>query len=124
MFNFLIALIVIASILLVIIVLAQNPKGGGLSQGFSSSNQFMGVQNTNKFLTKATWSLVGFIALASIVSANISINQKSNTDTQSEVIKDVKQEAPAAAGNAKGGAQTANPFGGAQKSAPAAQGSK
>jgi len=126
MFNFLIALIVIAAILLVIIVLAQNPKGGGLSQGFSSSNQFMGVQNTNKFLTKATWSLVGFIGFASIISANISINQKSNTDTQSEVIKDVKQEMPsAAAGNAgNGAAKTANPFGGAQKSSSQAKGSK
>lgn len=119
MFNFLIALIVIAAILLIIIVLAQNPKGGGLSQGFSSSNQFMGVQNTNKFLNKATWSLVGFIALASIVSANISINQKnSQEDSQSEVLKDVKQEMPNATANGGGApAKTANPFGGAKQQA-------
>lgn len=116
MFNLLIVLIVIASILLVVIVLAQNPKGGGLAHGFSSSNQFMGVQNTNKFLSKATWSLVGFIALASIISASISINQNDKQDSSSDVINSAKQEADKAQ---KQQAPTANPFGGNQQQAPA-----
>lgn len=92
MFSFLIILIVIAAILLVIIVLAQNPKGGGLSQGFSSSNQIMGVQNTNKFLTKATWSLVGFIAAVCIISAGIAIDSTASEGDQSEVIKTLQKE--------------------------------
>ena len=45
MFGFLIVLIVIASVLLIVIVLAQNPKGGGLAQGFSGGSQFMGVES-------------------------------------------------------------------------------
>lgn len=109
MLSFLMVLIVIAAILLVIIVLAQNPKGGGLAQGFSSSNQIMGVQNTNKFLNKATWSLVAFIAFASIITAGMKINDKSDQDqSQSEIIKQAKKESEkAASANTK----TALPFG-------------
>lgn len=109
MFNFLLVLIVIAAILLVIIVLAQNPKGGGLAQGFSSSNQFMGVQNTNKFLNKATWSLVGFIALVSIISAGMIIDDSAVEEQVSDVIKGAKQE-QAAQQQQETAAPMANPF--------------
>ena len=60
-------LIVIASILLVFIVLMQNPKGGGLSTDFGAAQQIGGVKQTADFIEKATWSLAGFIAVASIV---------------------------------------------------------
>ncbi len=108
MFNLLIALIVIASVLLIVIVLAQNPQGGGLSQGFSSSNQFLGVQSTNNFLNKATWSLVGFVAFASVITAGISISSTDNTSSDSEVIKNVQAEQPAS--QAPAASKTANPF--------------
>ncbi len=57
-FTLFMVLIIIASVLLTIIILAQNPKGGGLSGTFggSSSAQF-GVQRTNDFMEKATWGL-------------------------------------------------------------------
>ena len=45
MYVFISILILIASILLILIVLIQNSKGGGLASGFSSSNQIMGVNN-------------------------------------------------------------------------------
>ena len=44
MYVFISILILIASILLILIVLIQNSKGGGLASGFSSSNQIMGVR--------------------------------------------------------------------------------
>ncbi len=50
-------LILITCILLVLIVLVQNAKGGGLAANFSSSNQVMGVRKTTDFLEKATWTL-------------------------------------------------------------------
>jgi len=50
-------LIVFACIFLILIVLVQNSKGGGLASNFSSSNQVMGVRKTADFLEKATWSL-------------------------------------------------------------------
>ena len=40
-----------------LVVLVQNPKGGGLASGFASSNQIMGVKKTTDFLEKATWTL-------------------------------------------------------------------
>ncbi len=50
-------LIFIVCILMILIVLAQNSKGGGLTSSFSGGNQVMGVKKTSDFLEKATWTL-------------------------------------------------------------------
>ncbi len=55
--TFLIILIVLVSVLLSLMVLIQNPKGGGLSSGFAGSSNLMGVQRTGDFLEKGTWGL-------------------------------------------------------------------
>lgn len=60
-------LIIVASVLLVFIVFIQNPKGGGLSSDFGAAQQIGGVQKTNDFIDKATWSLAGIIAVLSII---------------------------------------------------------
>ena len=63
-------LIVLASILLGLIVLIQNPKGGGLAgniAGFSS--QFMGVKQTNDVLEKGTWILASVVAVLCLISS-------------------------------------------------------
>ena len=60
-------LIILASILLVLVVLMQNPKGGGLSTDFGAAQNIGGVKQTNEFIEKATWSLAGFIGVVSIV---------------------------------------------------------
>jgi preprotein translocase subunit SecG len=60
-------LIIIASVLLIIVVFVQNPKGGGLSTDFGAAHQIGGVQKTNDFIDKATWSLAGIIMVLSIV---------------------------------------------------------
>ncbi len=57
MTSFLIILALIVCVLLVLVVLVQNPKGGGLASNFASSNQIMGVKKTTDFLEKATWTL-------------------------------------------------------------------
>ena len=69
MFNVLVILIVIASILMIGIVLIQKSKGGGLASNFASSNQIMGVRKTNSFVEKATWTLATVICVLSILSA-------------------------------------------------------
>ncbi len=57
-FTLFMILIIIASILLVIIIMAQNPKGGGLSGTFGGASAAnFGVQRTNDFMEKATWTL-------------------------------------------------------------------
>lgn len=60
-------LIILASILLVLVVYIQNPKGGGLSSDFGSASQLGGVQKTNDFIEKTTWVLAGSIMVISIL---------------------------------------------------------
>lgn len=62
-------LVIILSAILGLIVLIQNPKGGGLSASLGGfSNQLMGVKQTTDVLEKGTWvfaALVGLLCLAS-----------------------------------------------------------
>jgi preprotein translocase subunit SecG len=66
---FITILILIEAVFMILIVLVQNSKGGGLAAGFSSSNQIMGVRKTTDFLEKATWGLAIAIIVLSIVVA-------------------------------------------------------
>jgi len=60
-------LIILASILLIIVVFVQNPKGGGLSSDFGAAHQLGGVKKTTDFIEKATWTLAGTIMVVSII---------------------------------------------------------
>lgn len=66
MITFLVIFGILICVLLVLIILIQNPKGGGLSSGFSSSNNIMGVQRTGDFLEKGTWSLAIILMVVAI----------------------------------------------------------
>ncbi len=76
----LIVLIIITSILLGLIVLVQNPKGGGLASNFASSNQFMGARKTADFLEKTSWTLA--IVLLVLSLATILAIPRNIADTQ------------------------------------------
>lgn len=67
MYTLITVLLFITCILLVLIVLVQNSKGGGLASNFQASNQIMGVRKTTDFLEKATWGLAGALLFLSIV---------------------------------------------------------
>jgi len=85
-------LIIVVCVFLVLIVLVQNSKGGGLASNFAGSNQIMGVRKTADFLEKATWTLaVGLLVLSLLasltmpkgkVNANRSAIEKQIQDTQ------------------------------------------
>jgi preprotein translocase subunit SecG len=68
MFTVIIILAIIASILLILAVLIQNPKGGGIAANFSAANQIAGVKKTNEFIEKATWTLAISIMVLSVGS--------------------------------------------------------
>ena len=72
-------LIIVACIMLAIVIMAQNPKGGGLSGTFggNSSAQF-GVQRTNDFMEKTTWTL-GIIIVVLIVISVIVVAKPTRT---------------------------------------------
>jgi preprotein translocase subunit SecG len=62
-------LIILACVILSLIVLVQNPKGGGLAGSIAGfSNQFMGVKQTTDVLEKGTWIFAAVIAILSITS--------------------------------------------------------
>ena len=90
-FTLFMILIMIASILLIIIVMAQNPKGGGLSGTFggTSSAQF-GVQRTNDFMEKATWVLGASIIVLILLSVILTAKPSSRLQQAP-----AKKEAPA-----------------------------
>ncbi|MGI6717679.1 MAG: preprotein translocase subunit SecG [Bacteroidales bacterium] len=79
------AVILLACVLMVLIVLVQNSKGGGLASNLQGQNQFMGVRKTADFLEKATWTIAIVIAVLSLVSVFV-IPRKhfdpQTTDTQ------------------------------------------
>ncbi|MDP4130387.1 MAG: preprotein translocase subunit SecG [Bacteroidota bacterium] len=69
---FFVILLLLACILLGLIILIQNPKGGGLAGNVAGfSNQFMGVKQTNNVLEKGTWILAIIVALFCIFSTLI-----------------------------------------------------
>ncbi len=69
-YIFISVLILIVCLLLALIVLIQNPKGGGLSSTFGGQgNQFLGVRKTTDFLEKGTWVLAGSLLVLSLISA-------------------------------------------------------
>ena len=61
--------ILIVSFLMMLVVLVQNSKGGGLVSDLSSSNQILGVRKTTDFLEKATWTLAIVLVLLCLVSS-------------------------------------------------------
>ncbi|MBQ8100190.1 MAG: preprotein translocase subunit SecG [Paludibacteraceae bacterium] len=93
MYILLTVLIVLAAVLLTLLVLVQNSKGGGLAAGFNSGNQVMGVRKTTDFLEKATWTLIAAIAILSVVTVWVAKNQKTVDHNQSAISEQVQEAA-------------------------------
>ena len=71
MYQFVTVLVILVSILLIMIVLVQNSKGGGLANNFAGSNQVMGVRKTSDFLEKATWTLATTLMVLAFISVMV-----------------------------------------------------
>ena len=69
LFTILTVLVLVASVLITLIVLLQNGKGGGLASNFAAGNQTFGVRQTTDILEKITWGLVAFIFIVSIATS-------------------------------------------------------
>jgi preprotein translocase subunit SecG len=68
MYTTLIILASVAAFFLILAVLIQNPKGGGIAANFSAANQIAGVKKTNEFVEKATWTLAIALMLFAVGS--------------------------------------------------------
>jgi len=85
-------LIIIASILLAITVLAQNSKGGGLAANLSSTNQVMGVRKTADFVEKLTWGLAISLLVLSLLSVGFT-GSNGKVNVKSEIVTKAKEVA-------------------------------
>ena len=75
-FTIFLALIIIVCFLLILTIMVQNPKSGGLSSSFGGGGQMGGVKNTTDFLEKTTWVLGGTL-IALILFSTLSFNSGS-----------------------------------------------
>lgn len=67
-FSIFVVLITIVCFLLVVVIMVQNPKGGGLSSTLGGTQMMGGVQKTTDFLDKSTWTLATILILLVLLS--------------------------------------------------------
>lgn len=83
-----IVLTLLASILVILAVLVQNPKSG-MAANFGASNQVMGVRETTNFLEKFTWTMAISIAVLSLV-ATVAMGHGGAYEGNSEISDDAR----------------------------------
>ena len=72
--------------LLVLVVIIQNSKGGGLDANIASQNQSFGAKKTTEIVEKVTWYLIGALAILCIISTksvssgNLDLDLEENND--------------------------------------------
>ena len=106
-YIFLVILMIIVCVLLGLIVLVQNSKGGGLVAGMQSSNQFMGVRQTADFLEKSTWTMAIVILALSLLS--IFVIPRGQQQTEESRVKNYIESNQLAPISAPQSEQPANP---------------
>jgi preprotein translocase subunit SecG len=92
MFSIFLVLITIVCFLLIVVIMVQNPKGGGLSSTISGSQMLGGVQKTTDFLDKSTWTLAT-ILIALILLSGLSFTG-TLSDPDSKIIDNTETAAP------------------------------
>ena len=97
-YTLLLILILIVAIALILIVMVQNPKGGGLSSSFGGggSQAIGGVQNTNNFLDRSTWTLaIAMFALILIANFAIPRGNSGNAPQLDDTLSGIEATTPA-----------------------------
>jgi preprotein translocase subunit SecG len=86
--NWILIIAIIVSILLMLIILIQNPKGGGLASNFSQGNQIFGVEKTTDIVEKITWIGALVIVVISLVASSYNSKRSAaNQKTQTEEVE-------------------------------------
>ena len=94
MFTVIVTFIVIAALLITLVVLAQNSKGGGLSNQFggSGTSQIMGVKKTGDLLEKLTWGLAIAIVVLSLGAHAMLKGTVQNPGMTSPILEQAEQQ--------------------------------
>jgi preprotein translocase subunit SecG len=94
MYALIIGIIIFLAVLLVLVVLAQNSKGGGLSNQFggSGASNIIGVKKTGDLLEKLSW---GFIVGIMVLSLTAHLMRPTGSGSSNEILdKASEQGAP------------------------------
>jgi preprotein translocase subunit SecG len=91
MYTLFVGLAIFSAILLVLVVLAQNSKGGGLSNQFggSGASNLIGVKKTGDLLERLTW---GFAVAIMIFTLATNFTNRSNSGSSDEMIERAKEQ--------------------------------
>ncbi len=91
--TWILILAIIVAILLMLIILVQNPKGGGLASNFSQGNQLFGVEKTTDVVEKITWIGAIVIVVISLVAASYQSTSSigNASPTQNTNVEDVEE---------------------------------
>jgi len=91
MYTLFISLAIVSAVLLVLVVLAQNSKGGGLSSQFggSGASNLIGVKKTGDVLEKLTWGFAIAIIVFSLATNMTTPNTGAPTD---EILEKAKEQ--------------------------------
>lgn len=119
LFITLAVLVMIAAILLTLVVLLQNGKGGGMASNFVAGNATFGVRETTNILEKITWGLAVVILVLSVVSSFMIRGSKKGAKNEAQQMVEEKEaaaetatagvpELPAELINPEEGAESAN----------------
>ena len=83
-------LVIIASIILGLIVLVQNPKGGGLTGALGGfSNQLIGVKQSTDVMEKGTWIFAAVVGILCVISPAFIPKDATSSSANDELLKGV-----------------------------------
>lgn len=96
MYTLLIFITTAVAVFLIIMVLLQSSKGGGLAGTFGGGQvgSMFGTRRTADFLSKATWWLGGGLAVLALVINLFFLPGKTTTDQRESIIQSGKKTVP------------------------------
>ena len=108
MFTFIVGIILFIAVLLVLVVLAQNSKGGGLTNQFggSGASNIIGVKKTGDLLEKLTW---GFVITIMVLALSTNLVTQNTRSTNEILERAGEQAAPASLPDLSSGTATEQP---------------
>ena len=97
LFTIVLSLVILACVLLVLVVLAQNSKGGGLSSQFggSGASNMIGVKKTGDLLENMTWGLIVAIFVLVVTSSFLLGTEQEQRDVLRERANETIMTPPA-----------------------------
>ena len=93
MYILFVTLAVVTAILLALVVLIQESKGGGLASNVSGANSVLGVRKTKDFIEKATWGLAAALVVFSVAT---SFFARQDAEDPADLINKMSAPAPVA----------------------------